>query len=160
MWNNCFCNHPCPIFCRRLRCCTNDVVNPILTGNFGFFNNTTTQTIGALERIPVSFVLGEGTSVLPSMTTPGAVTLAQGTYEISYFANVVLPESGTARIALELNGALISGSSVEESSPSGTLAALSQTIMLEVEQSSTLELVNGTSVPLVVNLASLSIKKL
>ena len=87
MWNNCRCNHPCPIFCGRVRCCTNDIVNPILTNNFGFFNNTATQTVGAFGTIAVNFVLGEGSSISQSNLVSGAISLAPGTYEVSYFAN-------------------------------------------------------------------------
>ena len=160
MWNNCCCNHPCPIFCGRLRCCTNDIVNPVLTGNFGYFNRIGETTVGGLGIIPVSFVLGEGTSVLPSTAVPGAVTLAQGTYEVSYFANVVIPASGTASIALRLNGGIAGGSSIEVTGVAGEVVSISQTIMLSVEQSSTLELFNNTAANLTTTLASLSIKKM
>ncbi len=160
MWNNCCCNHPCPIFCNRLRCCTNDVVNPVLTNAFGFFNNTATQTVDAFSIVPVNFVLGEGTSILPSQTTAGAVALAQGTYEVSYFANVVLNDSEVAQIALRLNGVVVSGSEVQDTGTAGQQLSLTQTIMLTVAQASTLELINNTSNATVFNLASLSIKKL
>jgi len=160
MWNNCFCNHPCPIFCRRLRCCTNDVVNPILTESFGYFNNTSTLTVGSFDTIPVFFVLGQGTSVVQSDSVNGAVTLAQGTYEVSYFANVVIPASGTANIALTINGAVVSGSQVEVTGTAGEVRPVSQTIMVSVAQASTLELINNSADLLIVNLASLSIKKL
>lgn len=160
MWNNCCCNHPCPIFCRRLRCCTNDVVNPVLTGNFGYFNLTEQFAAGAFGIIPVYFVLGEGTSVLPSAVTSGAVTLAQGTYEISYFANVTIPASGSANVALRLNGAVVNGSQVEVTGVAGEVQQISQTIMVSVAQSSTLELINNTAGSLSTTLASLSIKKL
>ncbi len=160
MFNNCRCNHPCPIFCYRLRSCTNDIVNPIITRDFGYFNNTATQTIASSAIIPVYFVLGEGTSVVPSLSTSGAVTLAQGTYEISYFANVTIPEGGSAEIALRLNGAVVSGSSVIATGTAGQVVPVSQTVMLSVAQSSTLELVNVSANSIVTNLASMSIKKL
>lgn len=160
MWNNCRCNHPCPIFCGRLVSCTNDIINPVITNSFGFFNNTTTQTIAAFSTIPVNFVLGEGTSISPSTDVAGAVQLAAGTYEVSYFAEVVLPESGTAEIALELNGATVIGSPVTETGTSGEILTLTQTVMITMTQTSILELVNNTSNSVVVNLASLSIKRL
>ena len=160
MWNNCCCNHPCPIFCRRLRACTNDVVNPNLNGNFAFFNNTAVQTVGAFATIPVFFVLGEGTSVTSSSVENGTVNLAQGTYEISYFANVVIPASGTANIALALNNAIVSGSSVEVTGEMGEVRPVSQTIMLTVSQASTLKLLNNSNGSVTINLANQSIKKM
>lgn len=160
MWNNCRCNHPCPICCCRLRNCTNDIVNPVIRGDFGYFNNTSTQTIASSERIPVSFVLGEGTSIVASEDVSGAVTLAQGTYEISYFANATIPAGASVSIALRLNGAIVPGSTVVVTGTAGEVVPVSQVIMVNVLQRSTLELVNVTAGSVVTNLASMSIKKL
>lgn len=160
MWNNCRCNHPCPIFCGRVRCCTNDIVNPILTNNFGFFNNTATQTVGAFGTIAVNFVLGEGSSISQSNLVSGVISLAPGTYEVSYFANATLQANGTAGIALELNGVAISGSQVNATGTAGEVLPLSQTIMISVPQTSTLELTNNTANSQTISLASVSIKRL
>lgn len=160
MWNKCCINHPCPIFCGLLTTCTNDVINPIMTANYAYFNNTSTITTPTLSNIPVFFSIGEGTAIAQSSSTAGAVSIAPGTYEVSYFANATLPASGTASLALSLNGAVISGSQIDSSGTASQTVTLSQTVMISVTQSSTLALFNSSADALTTTLASMTIKKL
>lgn len=137
----CIPNQPRPIFCPLIVRSENNIVNPTLTNEFGFFYNTALGEIGTGTLIPLTFVNGRGTTISQS-TTAGAITLLPGTYQISYTANAVTPAGENVTIDLELNGTEVSGSAVTASGTAGTSVVLGQTIVLTTQTTSTLELVN------------------
>lgn len=160
-FNHCCCNHPRPILCPfSLDCDSNQVVNPILDTQFGFFNNTTTNTVLAQDTIPVFLVQSSGTSITPSLTTNGAVNLLAGTYEVSYFANGTVPANGNFSIKLEIDGVEVSGSVLNATQTAGEVASLTQTMIITVNQTSTLELVNNSADTTVFTNASMAIRRL
>lgn len=161
-FNCCICNHPCPLFCPGFTesCSENIVVNPIITENFGFFNNTAVGAVEPQAIIPVAFVQGRGTSITGSTTTVGAVNLLPGTYEVTYFAEGTVPESGTISIQLELNGIDVVGSTISATLPADTVTTLTQTIVITVAQTSTLELVNNSTDSTTFTNASIFIRRL
>lgn len=147
-FNCCVFNHPCPIFCPFVNLACNggnDIINPIITSDFGFFNNTVGGAIASQAIIPVGFVQGSGTGVLPSTTTAGAVTLSAGTYEISYSAAGTVPASGTISIKLQINGVDVAGSIISGTQTVGNAVNLARMIVITVPQTSTLQLVNNSS---------------
>jgi len=159
-FNCCVFNHPCPIYCRAVRSCENIVVNPIINTGFGFFNNTDVGAIASNARIPLSFVQGEGTTITSSQAVLGAISLSAGTYQITYFANGEVPASGTMSIKLRFNGVDVSGSILEATLPTGEQTTLTQTIVLTVSQTSTLELVNNSADNTIFSLASMFVQVL
>lgn len=161
--NCCIFNHPCPILCPSNLACRggNNIVNPVLpTNQYGFFNNTAPGSIATETIIPVTLNVGTGTAITASTTTSGAVTLLAGTYEISYFAEGTIPSGGTISIKLSLNGTDVAGSTLTDTATAGNVINLTQTIIITVTQTSTLQLVNATSETTTYSNASMSIKRL
>lgn len=146
-FNCCIFNHPCPIYCPFLNLSCrggNRIVNPVLTNQFAFFNNLSVGAINSSTIIPLSFVQGEGNNISPSSTT-GAVNLLAGIYEVTYFAQGNVPESGNLSIKLRLNGLDVDGSGISNVTTSNNVSTLTQTILISVKQTSILELVNNSS---------------
>lgn len=139
---NCCCrNHPRPIFCcQRLECSQNEVVNPVVQGSFGFFNNTSIATYSQNEIIPLVAVMSQGAGV--SSTSAGGVLLSAGTYQITYFAQGRLLEDGEISVGLRLNGQEIAGTRLVQSGQSGEVKNLSQTILFGIVEGSILEIVD------------------
>ena len=145
-FNCCIFNHPCPIFCPFLSCvCENEIVNPIIGSTFGYFSNTALGAIVSNAIIPLNFVQGDGDNITASTTLPGAINLLAGTYQITYLASGTVPASGTMSIKLRLNGVDVAGSVLTATQPAGQVTNLTQTIVLTVPQTSTLELVSNSS---------------
>ncbi len=159
-FNCCVFNHPCPIFCPLIPCgCTsNTVVNPSFGNDFGFFNNTSPGSIASQAVIPLGLVINEGGSVVPSAN--GGVTLAAGVYEVSYFANGTVSANGTLSIKLVLNNADVPGSVVTSTQAAGDVSSLTQTMILTVQQPSTLLLVNNSQDLTTFSNASMSIRRI
>ena len=161
-FNCCIFNHPCPIFCPINLACRggNEIVNPIITSDFGFFNNLSVGEIASQGIIPVGFVQGSGAGILPSTITSGAVTLSAGTYEISYSVSGTVPASGTISAKLQVNGVDVSGSTISTTQTAGNAVNLSRTIVITVPQTSTLQIVNNSSDATTYTNASLLIKNI
>lgn len=160
-FNCCIFNHPCPIFCPfSLNCTGNQVVNPIIQPDFAFFNNTDVGDVASQAIIPVGLVQSRGTSISSNTTTTGAVTLLAGTYEVSYFAQGTTGEGENVSIKLELNGTEVSGSAITVTDSESEEITLTQTMIIDVPQTSTLELVNNTSETILFTIASMTIRRL
>ncbi len=160
--NCCIFNHPCPILCPSNLGCIggNNIINPILpTNQYGFFNNTAPGSIATNAIIPVTLSVGAGSDITTSPTT-GAVRLLAGTYEISYFAEGTIPSGGTISAKLSLNGTDVPGSTLTNTATAGNVVNLGKTIIITVNQTSTLQLVNATSETTTYSNASMSIKRL
>lgn len=158
---NCFFNHPRPIFCPRLNVqCENQIVNPVILSDFGYFYNTAPGEIATEAIIPLTLVLSRGTSITASTTTPGAITLLPGTYEITYTVAGEITEGGTLSVELELNGVDVVGSVLTETGTAGNEVNLSNTLLLNVTSVSTLELVNNTAETADFTFASVAITRL
>lgn len=159
--NNCFCNHPCPIFCSiNLTCQGNEVVNPVLTQSYAFFSNNDVGTVETNAIIPLSLSQVSGDSISASTTTDGAINLLSGTYEISYFAQGTVPSSGTISVSLGLDGTEIPGSEISQTLDLGSEVTMSKTILVSVTQESTLELVNNSSQTTNFDSASIFVRRL
>ena len=152
--------NPRPIYCPLVVQSQNNIVNPVITNQFGFFNNTTPGTIEDETIIPLTLVNGRGTNITQSTTTTGAVTLLPGTYEVSYTANGTTPTGESVSVALQLNGVEVSGSVVTESGTAGTNVTIGQTMILNVPTTSTLSLVNTSGETTEFLLASMTINRL
>ncbi len=139
---NCCCrNHPRPVFCcANLSCTQNEVVNPVLQGSFGFFNNTATGLIENGKMLPLSFVQGQGFGI--SSTNGGAILLSAGSYEISYFAQGAVPSNGRLAVELQLNGVAVVGSQIFVEQTAGEVVTVSQTITMALTDNTILQLVN------------------
>lgn len=152
-------NHPRPIWCPcARRVCRNEVVNPVLTESFGFFNNTAVGTIASNAIIPLTTVQTGGSGV--SSNNAGGIILAAGTYQVSYFANGTVPAGGSVSVSLRINGTELSGSEVTVTGDSGNVASLTQTIVITLAQSGTLELVNSSLENVTYSLASVLIRRI
>lgn len=161
-FNCCIFNHPCPIFCPINLACKggNDIINPIITTDYGFFNNLSVGAVATQTIIPVGFVQGSGSGILPSTTTSGAVTLSAGTYEISYSVSGTVPASGTISAKLQINGVDVSGSTISATQTAGNAVNLSRTIVITIPQTSTLQIVNNSSDSTTYTNASLFIRSI
>lgn len=128
----CTFNHPCPIFCPNINldCQGNEVINPVLSSQFGFFSNGTV-TVSAREVISVFPQTTSGKSVTASPTVTGAIQLLPGNYQVSYFAS----STNAFSVALNLNGVQIPFSETNGNS-------VSKTIIISVNSVSTLTLTN------------------
>ena len=152
--------NPRPIYCPLLVQSQNNIVNPVVTNQFGYFNNPSPETIENNTIIPLSLVTGRGTNITQSTTTTGAITLLPGTYQVSYMANGVTPTGENVTITLELNGVEVAGSAVTASGAAGTSVVLGQTIIVNVPGTSTLELVNTSGETTEFFSASMTINRL
>lgn len=141
-FNCCVFNHPCPIFCPLLRNCENQIVNPVIISGFGFFSNQTVGDVIPQNIIPLNFIQGNGTNILPSASF-GAL-LSAGTYQITYNTSGTVPTSGQMSMKLVLNGADVMGSVATATQSVGSQANLSQTIVVTLTQTGILELVNNS----------------
>ena len=143
---NCCCfNHPVSIWCPcAQKSCSNEVVNPVLTESFGFFNNVSSTTIAQQDRIPLNLVQIGGGGI--SLNGSGSIVLSAGTYQISYFASGTVPTTGTVSIKLRLNSTDVSGSIITQAQAQNETATLTQTIVINVPQDGAiLEIVNNGS---------------
>ena len=136
-------NHPSPIWCScARRVCRNEVVNPVLTESFGFFNNTAVGTIVANATLPLNIVEISGSGI--SSNGAGAINLASGTYQVSYLASGEISASGTLSVRLQINGSTVNGSAISSSEDAGDVESLTQTIVLRTA-GGVLEIVNNSS---------------
>ncbi len=159
-FNCCIYNHPCPIFCPFIDfTCLNEVVNPIVSSSFGFFNNIVGGSFASNGLIPVSLVLlgGEGGGILPS---EGSVVLSPGTYEINYFAGGIVPAGGSVSVSLSLNGSIVSGSTITSTQSVGNSVNLTRTIVVSALNGGTISLLNTTNETTNFTFASMFIRKL
>ena len=158
---NCFCNHPRQIFCGILSAnCENNVVNPVVSTNYGFFNNTLPGQIESEAVIPLTFVLGSGNAITQNTSTTGTISLMPGVYEISYTAGAVVPTGNAVSVELQLNGVAVDGTELEVVVVAGQTENLTQTIMLNVPAESVLALVNTTTETVDFTNASIAIRRL
>lgn len=157
---NCCCqNHPRPVFgCATLNCTQNEVVNPVLQGSFGFFNNTATGLIENGQILPLSFVQGQGFGI--SSTNGGAILLSAGNYEISYFGQGTVPSNGRLAVELQLNSAAVTGSQIFVEQTAGDVVTLSQTITTALTDNTILQLVNISGQAATFSLASVFVRRL
>ena len=156
-FNCCVFNHPCPIFCPINLPCSNDVQNPILSGEFAFLNNNLPGSIAENAIIPLGLQNYFGNFAVPS---DGGVSLSAGTYEINYFAGGVVPSSGTLQIGLFLNGVVVLGSVITATTDVGSAVNLTRTIVVNVPLGGILQLVNLSSQSADFNFASMFIRQL
>lgn len=156
--NFCCPNTPRPIFV--FGDCDNNtsVVNPVVLPSFGFFENNLGGTVPVNSIIPVTLTSSQGSNVTASTSTAGAVTLAPGRYEITYFVNGTIPASTTMSVALRANGVQVTGSTATVSGTAGNQAILTKTIVLTVLSSTTLELYNAGSDTLTISNANILVK--
>lgn len=156
--NFCCPNTPRPIFV--FGDCDNDnsVINPVIPASFGFFENNLGGAVTTGSIIPVTLISSQGNNVSASTTTAGAVTLAPGRYEITYFVNATIPASTTASVALRANGVSVTGSTATVSGTAGNQTTLSKTIVLTVLTTTTLELYNAGSDTLTISNANILVK--
>ncbi len=160
-YNCCSYNHPCPLYCPGLiGSSVTEVVNPVTTAEYGYFNNVAGGTIATDAIIPVSLVQGSGTSITASPTTAGAVRLSAGNYEVSYVVEGTVPASGTLSTNLRLNGTDVPGSTLSTTRTVGNVVNQTQRIVLTVPQASTLELVNNSTDETTYSYANLVIRKI
>ena len=157
---NCRPVFPRPIYCPLIVRSQNNIVNPVITNQFGFFNNTNPGAIETESIIPVTLVVGRGTNITQSTTTAGAVTLLPGTYEVSYMANGELSAGGTLSVELELNGVDVPGSALTDSGTAGDEVTVGQTMIINVPATSTLELINNSAETVTFTNASITINRL
>lgn len=158
---NCCCNHPCPIFCPcSLECSSNEVVNPVIENQFGYFNNSTTTTVASQGVISVTLSQSQGTSITQSSSVSGGINLLAGTYQVSYFANGTTPENENFSIKLEIDSNEVAGSVINVNQESGDVVSASQTIVISLTQSSTLTLVNNSANSTVITSASVVIRRI
>lgn len=158
MPNNCFLNQPNQIFCRRDFSCTgNEVVNPVLTNNFAYFNNLQGGTIVANGAISQNYVRGSG--LILSDGNSG-VLLPAGDYQITFNVSGTALAGQEIAVALSLNDLEISGSRVTGLLISGGIANLNQTLIVTIQQTSNLKIVNYSSESVQAVSSSLSIVKL
>lgn len=160
-FNCCIFNHPVPICCPfvNLDCTENTVVNPVLGGDFAFFNNTVGGDFVSQSLIPVGLVQSNGVSIVPNGNT-GSVVLTPGSYEVNYFAGGNVPASGTMSIKLQLNGVDVDGSIINGTQDSGDAINLTRTVTLFIPQTSILGLINNSSDTTTHTFASMFIRKL
>ena len=158
--NCCWCNHPYPIWCpaSRFCSCSNEVVNPIDVSSFGFFRNTAVGTVGANAIIPLAIVQGGGAGI--SATGGGAIALAAGIYEVTYFANGTIPASGTLSIKLRLNGVDVAGSVISDTQTTGNVSSLTQTVVITVSQAGIIELANNSTDEVTFTVGSLFVRRI
>ena len=156
-FNCCIYNHPCPIRCPINLSCTNEVVNPIISSAYGFFNNTIGGTIGAESQIPLGLIIygGEGISSIN-----GGVAITPGVYEVNYFAGGTIPAGGTFGIKLQLNGVDVAGSAVSSTQDAGETVNLTRTIVVSALQGGVLELINDTDESVDISFASMFVRRL
>ena len=142
---NCCLNHPFPIWCPcARRSCTNEVVNPVLSESFGFFNNTLTGTIVQEDNLPLNPIQIGGGGI--NSNGAGSIILSAGTYQISYFASGTVPVSETLSIKLRLNAVDVPGSIISETQTAGDFATVTQTIVINAPQDGAiLEVVNNST---------------
>lgn len=157
---NCCCfNHPCPILCScARRRCTNEVVNPVLSESFGFFNNTAVGTIAQEDNLPLNLVQLGGGGI--NTNGAGAITLAAGTYQISYFASGIVPASGTVSIKLRSNAVDVPGSVISETQTVGETATVTQTMVINAPQDGAIVEVVNNSAATTFSLASVFIRRI
>lgn len=157
----CFFNHPRQIVCRTIiQTCRNEVTNPVVTGGYGYFNNLDVGAIAPGGILPVTAVTTRGNNIVQSTTTTGAVSLAAGTYQISYSVTGEIPTGGTISAGLLLNGVGVSGTDVTESGTAGNVVGLNRTIILNVPNASTLNLTNTGTEETTYNFAGITITQL
>lgn len=157
---NCCCfNHPTPIFCPFFNFqCSNNVQNPNLANDFGFFNNLAVGSIAAGGTLPLSVVLFSGQGITSNGI--GSIVLSPGNYEINYFAGGTVPDGGTLSVGLQLNGATVLGSVVSQEQEAGSTVNLTRTIALTVPSGGTISLINTTSQAATFSFASLFVRRL
>lgn len=159
---NCCCfNHPCPIFCRSLcvNSCQNEVINPVIGANFGFFNNTNVGAVTGNTIIPLSVVQSGGTGVTSNGL--GGISLVSGIYQVTYFASGEFPSGGILGVKLRLGGQDVANAVISETGTAGDVSTLTQTIVVNVPQEGAiLELVNNSTQSVVFTLASMFVQRI
>lgn len=156
-FNCCVFNHPCPIFCPLNLPCSNNVLNPTLSAEFAFLNNTAPGSVAANATIPLGLTNFLGNFVTPS---DGGVVLSAGAYEVNYFASGTIPSNGTLQIGLYLNDVLAFGSSITSTASVDSEVNLTRTIVVNVPIGGTLLLRNSTSQAVDFSFASMFIRQL
>lgn len=157
--NFCCPNTPRPIFVFGDCDNNNSVVNPVVLPSFGFFENNLGGTVPVNTIIPVTLTSSQGNNVSAS-STAGAVTLAPGRYEITYFVNGTLPASTTMSVALRANGVQVAGSTSTASGTAGNQTTLTKTIVLTVPVTTTLELYNNGTDALTISNVNILVKEI
>lgn len=158
--NCCISNHPCPILCSSLSSCTNTILNPVIAIPFAFFDNRQTQTVATDGTIAVNLVESRGSEITTSTAVSGAVDLAAGSYQVTYLAGGTVPSGGNLSIKLRLDGIDVQSSLLTTTQPAGQFANLTQTIIITVLQTTTLEIVNNSGQDTIYSYASISVSGL
>ena len=157
---SCFYNHPTQIVCQTIvRNCRNEVTNPVITNDYGYFNNLNVGAIEAGGILPVTAIVTRGTNI-GGTTAQGEITLQPGTYQISYSATGEIPTGGDISVGLQLNNVGVSGSDITESGTAGNAVVLSRTLILSVLSTSTLGMINSGTEETTYNFAGVTITRL
>ncbi|MBP3431892.1 MAG: hypothetical protein J6K39_03465 [Clostridia bacterium] len=156
-FNCCIYNHPCPIFCPIKLSCSNDVVNPIVSSAYGFFNNSAGGTFAFESQVPLGLVIFGGEGVASSS---GSVFVTPGVYEVNYFAGGTVPAGGTLSVKLRLNGVDVDGSVITSVQTVGENVNLTRTIVVSADQGGILELANNSGESATFSFASMFVRRL
>lgn len=154
-FNCCVFNHPCPIFCPINLQCSNEVVNPIISGPFAFISNNAVGEIASQGIIPLPI-----TNYLALMPANGGVVLPAGTFEVSYFAGATVPASGQISVSLTLDGLTLSGSTISATSTAGNNVNSNRTIVISAPAGGVLQLINSGESAVTFSFASMFVKQL
>ena len=146
-FNACFSGpgYPRSVFtcnCNTGACSGARVVNPDVPSQFAVFTLNAETLIESGEVIPVSRGVFSGTAITDG--GEGRINLTAGAYRISYNALAEIPAGGEVRAALFLDDALIP---TTESVATGGVAdevSLSNQIIVNLEESGVLTVVNTT----------------
>lgn len=155
-------NNPRPIFTRSLGLCSpNTVVNPpIATTSFAFFTNNNVGIIASGDSIPLTITQSRDSDITQSLSVFGAVTLLPGIYQITYFVQGDIPTGGEISIGVHQNGVQLIDSVATQSGTTGTSVSISKTIVLNVNVTSTLQLINESGESVDFSTANMFISKL
>lgn len=140
--NLCCPNSPRPIFVFGDCSMSNDVVNPIIPTSVGFFENILGSTVTSGGIIPLTLTSSRGSKIY-SGTQIGTIVLTPGVYEINYSINAQIPTSGNASIILSENGAQSASSIVTASGTVGSEVSMSKTIIVDIENQTTMQILNN-----------------
>ena len=150
--------YPCDVTTCGCNCAGNTVVNPTISEDFIFLTLVTPTEIDSGDLIPLTLSLSGGSGI--TLTDPGVVSLAPGTYQATYNVSSEIGADGVNSFAFELNGSVIASSATEVQGSVGNNVSQTSSVVFTITENGELRLINNGSETVTVNIANLTIRRI
>ena len=150
--------YPCQVTTSFCNCTGNSVINPVSTESFAFLSLVSPATVDCEEIVPVALSSSGGSGI--TSTESGVVNLTPGTYQATFNVTSEIGASGENNFALSVNDEVLSSSISQVQGTIGNVESVSNSVVITISESSTLNLINNGTDEVTISNANLFVRRI